>query len=365
MEYYRDLKGINFAVGPVEMDDETREIGGVKLPYFRTDEFSNIAKENERLIKNIVNSGEDSKAIFLTTSGTGAMEATVQNMFSNNDKILIINGGSFGSRFAELCKIHDVDFIELKLETGRQIRKEDLDKFKNIGLTGLLVNIHETSTGLLYDIELIKEFCKNEKLFLVVDSISSLLADDYDMKKNMIDVTIIGCQKALALPPGLSIIVMSKRAINRVKNNKVKSMYFDLKRYLKDGERGQTPFTPAVGIILQLNNKLNRINELGVDYYIRKTQEVADDFREKIKEYPFEIASESLSNTLTPLYVRGNMKAHDIFVYLKSNYNIYLCPNGGALKDKLIRVGHIGNLSKKDNDKLISALHDMKEKGLI
>lgn len=365
MEYYKDLIGTNFAVGPVEMDYETRELGSIKLPYFRTEEFSNINKENERLIKSIVNSGENSRAIFLTASGTGAMEATIQNVFSNKDKVLVINGGSFGNRFVELCKIHNIEYVELNLESGHQIKETDLNKYRSIGLTGLLVNIHETSTGVLYDIDLIKRFCDEEKLLLVVDSISSLLADKYDMGKNNIDVTIIGCQKALALPPGLSIIIMSEKAIERVKNNSVSSMYFNLKKYLNDGERGQTPFTPAVGIILQLNEKLNRINDLGVEYYIKNTEKIANDFRKRIKEFPFEIVSENLSNTLTPLYVKGNMTAYDIFLYLKDNYNLFLCPNGGELKDKLIRVGHIGNLSIEDNDKLINALYDMKENGLI
>ncbi|SCJ41571.1 Soluble hydrogenase 42 kDa subunit [uncultured Clostridium sp.] len=365
MNYYENLNGINFSVGPVQMDTETKLIGFNDLPYFRTEEFSKINKESEMLIKKLVNADDSSRAIFLTTSGTGAMEATVQNLFTDKDKVLIINGGSFGSRFVELCKIHNIQFEELILTTGSQVKIEHLNKFRNKGFTSLIVNIHETSTGVLYDIETLRNFCNEENLLLVVDSISSFLSDPYDMKKNNIDITIIGSQKGLALPPGLSIIVMSERALNKINTNTVKSLYFDLKKYLNDGERGQTPFTPAVGILLQLNEKLKRVNSMGIDYYINKAYELSNYFREQIKYFPFEIASESLSNTVTPLYVRGNMKAHDLFEYLKDNYNIYLCPNGGDLKDKLIRVGHIGNISKIDIDKLINAFCEMKERNLI
>lgn len=365
MSTYENLNGINFSVGPVHMDNETKAIGSSDSPYFRTKEFSDITFENETLIKKMVNASNDSRVIFLTTSGTGAMEASVQNIFTPKDKVLIINGGSFGSRFVEICKIHNIPFEELLVNKGKQIDAEKLNNYKNKGFTGLIVNIHETSTGTLYDIKTLKKFCEEENLIFIVDSISSFLADKYDMQENNIDVTIIGSQKGLSLPAGLAIIVVSNRAIERIQSNVVKSMYFDLKTYLKDGERGQTPFTPAVGIFLQLNEKLRRVDSLGIDHYINKVNELATYFREKIKDYPFEIASESLSNTVTPLYVNGNMKAHDLFEYLKDNYKIYLCPSGGDLKDTLIRVGHIGNLNKSDYDKLFKALDEMKEGNLI
>lgn len=119
-----------------------------------------------------------------------------------------------------------------------------------------MVNAHETSTGVLYDLDLIGDFCKKENIFLVVDAISAFLADDINMKKNNINVMITGSQKALALPAGMALIVVDKKAIERIENNNVKSMYFNLKDYLNNGKRGQTPFTPAVSIILQLNSRL-------------------------------------------------------------------------------------------------------------
>ena len=94
--------------------------------------------------------------------------------------------------------------------------------------------------------ELIGEFCRRNRLFLVVDAISSFLADDFEMEKWGVDLVLTGSQKALALPPGLSVLVLNGKAAERIRNNQVKSIYFDLKEYLKDGERGQTPYTPAV-----------------------------------------------------------------------------------------------------------------------
>ncbi|GKX67821.1 pyridoxal-phosphate-dependent aminotransferase family protein [Inconstantimicrobium mannanitabidum] len=356
---------LNFTVGPVMMDDKIRKIGEQQIPYFRTDEFSYITLESERLIKEIIKTEEKSRVIFLTASGTGAMEATVMNTLSKDDKVLVVNGGSFGHRFEELCEIHEIPHEVIRLECGHKLTKEHLEQYRDKGFTAFLVNAHETSTGVLYDLELIGEFCKEQNIFLIVDSISSFIADKYEMDKCHIDVTIIASQKAIALPPGVSIIVVNERAVKRIEENNVKSMYFNLKSYLSNGERGQTPFTPAVGILIQLNAKLKDIAEVGVETYINRSRALAEDFRNKIKELPFEIVSENLSNAVTPLKPLGKMGAHDIFEYIKDNCNIFVCPNGGELRDTLFRVGHIGDLKIEYNDKLIEVLKDMYKRGML
>ena len=106
---------LNFTVGPVMASDEVRAIGAEQIPYFRTAEFSSVMKENERLLKQFAKSTENSRVIFITGSGTASMEASVINVFSPNDKILIVNGGSFGERFVQLCKIHSIPYAEIIL----------------------------------------------------------------------------------------------------------------------------------------------------------------------------------------------------------------------------------------------------------
>ena len=142
-------------------------------------------------------------------------------------------------------------------------------------------------------------------------------------------------------------------------------MYLDLKDALKNDERGQTPFTPAVGILRQINARLHEIkSEGGTRAAIEKMNALAEDFRSKIKDMPFEIVSESMSNAVTPLHPL-TASAYDIFTTLKDEYGIWICPNGGELRDKVFRVGHIGALTTEDNDKLIDALRDMQKRGLI
>ena len=356
---------LNFTVGPVMCSNEILDIGKNQIPYFRTPEFSSIMLENEKLILKFVKAPKNSKAIFMTNSSTGSMEAVVMNCFTNKDKVLVINGGSFGKRFEELCEIHEIPHEVLKLNYGQKLSKENLYKYDKKGFTGLLVNICETSTGVLYDSEMIGEFCKKNNIFYVCDCVSSFLADPFNMEHCNADVMITGSQKALACPPGVSIIVLSIKAIERVNNSKVKSMYFNLKDALKNMERGQTPFTPAVSILLQINRRLKEIEENGgIDNETTRIKKQADDFRNKIKNLPFEIVSDSLSNCVTPLHPI-NVSAYKIFEILKDEYSIWVCPNGGDMKDTIFRVGHIGALTHDDNTTLINAFLDLQKRGLI
>lgn len=356
---------INFTVGPVQSSEKVLAIGAEQVPYFRTTEFSAVMLENENLIKKFANADEKARAIFITGSGTASMEATIMNTLTPADKVIVINGGSFGHRFVKLCKIHDIPFSEITLENGMVLTSGMLSAYDRQGYTAFIVNVHETSMGVHYDINMISEFCKKNNLFLIVDAISSFLADDFNMKELEADVMITGSQKALACPPGISIIVLSPKALKRVENIDSKCMYFDLKDALKNGERGQTPFTPAVSILLQINARLREIDSSGgQDSEKAKIAALAKDFRSKITKLPFEIVSESMSNAVTPLHPTTAL-ASDIFLTLKEDYGIWVCPNSGVMKDAVFRVGHIGELTIEDNDKLIAALTDMQRRGLI
>ena len=356
---------LNFTIGPVMSSEEVLKIGGEQTPYFRNDEFSQVMLENERLMKEFVYADDESRVVFITGSGTAAMEATIMNVFKEDDKVLIVNGGGFGQRFVDLCQLHDVSYDEVKLDFGCDITKETLNSYSDKGYTGFLVNICETSSGIYYNLDLISEFCNQNNIFLVVDAISSFLANPLNMIKHKIDVVITGSQKALACPPGISVIVLSKNALKRVNNNKCKSMYFDLQDALKNGERGQTPFTPAVSILLQINARLKEIKKSGgVEVEIKRIGILANDFRDKIKDLPFEIKTESLSNSVTAVFCNSG-SAKEIVDKLKFDYGIWVNPNGGELADKMFRVGHIGHLTIEDNDKLIEAFYDLKDMGII
>ena len=368
MKHMNEKSMLNFTVGPVMSSEAVRAIGAEQVPYFRTAEFSALMLENESLVKKFAKAEEDARVCFMTGSGTASMEAAVMNLFTREDKVLVIDGGSFGHRFVQLLEIHEIPHQVIRPAFGCGVTAEELAPFEGKGFTGFLVNLDETSVGVLYDIHLISEFCKRNGIFLVVDSISSFLCDPFNMKELGVQAMITGSQKALACPPGISLIVLSPEAVERVYANKPKTMYLDLKLALKNGERGQTPFTPAVGTLRQIHQRLKEIEASGgVDAEVARIGALASYFRGKLQELnlPFTIISNSLPNAVTPLAPADGVSAYDIFLKLKDEYGIWICPNGGELKDKVFRVGHIGALTEADYDALLKALVELKERGLI
>ena len=358
---------LNFTVGPVQSCDAVHAIGAQDVPYFRTAEFSEVMLENERLMLKFAGAPEGAHAVFITGSGTASMEAVVMNLLTPEDRALVVNGGSFGARFCKICEVHGIPHDEIGLEPGKALqRRREAENDggegpdRGVKYTAFLVNKHETSTGVHYDMRLIAEYCRENNLLLIVDNISSFLCDEFDMAALGADVMITGSQKALACPPGVSIIVLSPRALERVAANDPKCMYFDLKDALRNQERGQTPFTPAVGTLLQINARLKEIDANGgVASEVAKAHGLAEYFRRGIKDLPLDIVSESLSNAVTPLQPTNGMSAYDIFLKLKDEHGIWVCPNGGELKDTVFRVGHMGCLTTADYDKLLIALREV------
>lgn len=351
---------LNFAVGPVMMDDETLDVSSRQIPYFRTNEFSAVVDTCRKNLRSLFGAKDSYRVLFMTGSGTAAMEAAVMNVLSPKDRAIVVNGGTFGERFAKICSVHGIGYTEIECERGKTLTEERLAAIDGSGYTAFLVNLCETSTGVLYDIDMISEYCKKYGLLLIVDAVSAFLCDAFCMTKNGIDVVITGSQKALALAPGLGIMCFSERAAERIAANDVKSLYFDLKDYLSNDERGQTPFTPAVGVILQLEEKTTRLMAAGgIDTALEKTREKARYFRQGISGMPFELFADRPSAAVTALSVCSGKDAYDIFIELKDKHGIFVCPNGGALKSSVFRVGHMGRLSYGDYDRLISALNDV------
>lgn len=348
-----------FTVGPVEMYDDLLFGSNEQIPYFRNEWFSNIMFELDANIKAVTNMSENDKNIVLTCSGTGAMEAVVMNCLSENDKVLIIVGGTFGQRFEELCKIHSIAYDAIKVENGQAFDADCLKMYDSKGYTALLVNIDETSTGQLYPIDVLSDFCVRNNMLFIIDAISSLFADEIDFTANKIDALIFSSQKALALAPGVAVVSLSERMCKEHIVGNAKTMYFDFAAYLANGLRGQTPFTPAIGIIVQMNEMIRKIKDMGIEQKITATKELAENFRDKAVTADFKIPQYPLSNALTPLIFEKDAKVY--YQKLIEDYDITVNPCGGDNADRMLRIGHMGNLTVEDNDMLIKALCEIRE----
>lgn len=346
-----------FTIGPVEMFPETLELGGKQVPYFRNDEFSDVVFSVCDGLKRLL-FNKNGEIILLTSSGTGAMEATVLNCFSKEDKLIVIEGGSFGHRFAQICEVHDIPYKSVKFENETLTKDMIEEVIGDEKFTGLLVNMDETSNGQLYDIEMLSQVCCEHDLVFVVDAISAFLADEINMDKYGIDAVILSSQKALALAPGLSIVSLSEKMLKRVDAIDSKTLYFDFKNHLKNAERGQTPFTPAVRIIIELEDMVKRLEKKGIDNIIKETNELAVYFRKRIKEIGLDYPTYPLSNAVTPV-IFPDENADVIYQKLIDEYGFTVNPNGGDLGKKMFRVSHVGKHSISDVEELVVAINNL------
>ncbi len=343
-----------FTVGPVEMYPETLRIEGTQLPYFRTPEFSRIMKEIETWFLRSIHAPEGSYFISLTASGTGAMDAAAANLLSREDKVLVINGGSFGARFSRICDHYGIPHEDYVIPFLHAFCREEFEQYSGRGFTALLVNACDTSTGQLYDLDYLGDFCARNHMLFVVDAVSAYLADPIDMERQNIDVLLTASQKALALAPGVSLAALSPKAAEHLGKGPG-SYYFDFQDYINNQKRGQPPFTSAVGIMLTLHQRLETIMDRGIAAVNAEHAERAAHFRGLIRDLPVELPAIPLSNSCTPvLFPEKNASA--IYESLKEKYGIILTPSGGDWKDRQLRVGHLGNLTLRDYDDLAEKL---------
>ena len=344
-----------FTPGPVKMSEDILEIGAKQTPYFRNSEFSDVTFACEKNLLEMVNAPEGSKVIFLTASGTAGMESAVMNLLNKDDNALVVNGGGFGARFVDICATHAVPHTNFK------VKNTNLSDIENLApdepYTALVVNAHETSVGHLYNLDAMGEYSTNNDMLYIVDAISMLVTDPLDMQRSNIDVVIASSQKGLALPPGLTMVILAPKALKKVQD--INSLYFNFKDYLTNGERGQTPYTPAVTIMLQLEARLNQIKKRGgVEQSIASAKEIANYFRGSIKALPLKEYTPYMPNAMTALTPTDGKSAMDIVNDLEENYKVMVCPNGGPERDLVFRVSHMGEMTKEYTDILINALHD-------
>ena len=329
-------------------------IGAKQPPYNRTDAFSHLTHEILAGLKYVFQTNEE--VALITGSGTLAMEAAVLNFLTPADNVIVVNGGTFGQRWGDLCRIHAIPYREIKLIAGADL---NLDLLRGIcgdeKHTALLINAHETSTGQLYDIQAIGKIACDFGLLYIVDAISSICADPFQMDDWGVDVAILSSQKAMALPPGLSFVAIGARALVRLQGVAPKTLYLNLQDYLSNQKRGQLPYTPAIGLLLQLHQRLLDIQQHTLPEIIAHHARCSADFRQAITDLPFSTLPTRQSNAMTAL-ICEDMDALNVVHQLQIHHEIEVAPSGGALKNKLIRISHMGVQNSSDNDFVIAAL---------
>lgn len=339
-------------VFPGIIEDSILSIGSWQIPYMRTQEFSKMNLESEKILLDLIGC-KNGRTIIYTGSGTGAMDAVVANYVTTKNKAFIINGGTFGERWSLLCDYYKCDCYNYIIPFAKDINYDDLEKQIAVEKPDvLLCQHHETSSGQLFDLKKISDICHKYYISLVVDVISSFLVEELDMDKLGIDICITSTQKGLNIPPGLSIVFFSSRLNDYGYNHE--SYYFDFNSNFDNLKRGQTPFSPATTLYLQLHMRLKQLEASGVDANIKRVQNSALYFRELCEMYSWNIPAETPSYAITGFYV--NNKSSRIFRSLIEEFDTFIMP--GA-QEGFYRVSHMGLQSREDLLELARHIHEI------
>lgn len=340
-------------VFPGNIDESIMAIGAQPFMYMRTDRFSEINKESERILLNLIHC-TGGRTIIYTGSGTGAMSAVVENYCTTKKKAFVIDGGSFGHRWFQLCEYYGVPVVDYTVPFAKEIDYADLEKTVAAEQPDVfLCQHHETSTGQLFNLKEICRICHKYNVSLVVDVISSFLAEPLSMDELDIDICVTSTQKGLNIPPGLSVLFFSKNLYGYKFNHK--GYYWDFEDNFKNLERGQTPFSPATILYLQLNARLKQLQaEGGEQKSIDDVKHRALYFRELCKKYGWNVPAENPSMAVTGFQTKDT-EGRKVFKGLIDKYDTYIMP--GSVQG-FYRVSHMGLQSDEELELLAKHIRE-------
>ena len=342
--------------GPTPVPEDIRNEMAKPIIHHRTKEYQAIFKDVTDGLKKIFKTSND--IYTFTSSGTGAMEASIVNVLSPGDKIIVVRGGKFGERFGDIAKAYGVEAIPLDVPWGSAPSPADIKGLlkANPGVKGVYATLCETSTATVYDIKAIGEVVKNTDALYVVDAISGLGADKFENDAWGVDIAICGSQKGLMIPPGLAFCSVSSKAWKAVESSRLPKFYFSFKKYKKAMDSIDTPFTSAITLVIGLRKALETINNKGVDNVIAEHTAQADAFRSAVKAMGLGLFSKFPSNAVTAVNTPAGMDADALIKLLKTEYGVTFAGGQEQLKGKLFRAAHMGGIDKEHTVESIKAL---------
>lgn len=344
--------------GPTPIPDLVRAALSQPIVHHRTPVFQDLFTHVRKDLQHLFQTQQD--VLLLTATGTGAMEASISNLFSPRDKVIVLNAGKFGERWTQLALAYGLQPEEKKLELGHAIESTELEALlkNHTDAKAILFQASETSTGVAMPTREICRLAKKYKMLSVCDAITACGVFPLPMDEWGIDVLITGSQKALMIPPGLALIALSDPAWKATETAKNPRFYFDLKREKKMQAKAQTAWTPAISLIQGLAESLKLLKAEGLEKVFQRHDLLARATRNAAQALGLEIlAKKSPSNAVTAVKVPSQISdGKKIPQWMQEKYGVTIVGGQDELEGKIIRLSHIGYCDRFDIVTGISAL---------
>jgi len=326
--------------------------------HHRHPEFREILAEVREGLKYLFQTKNE--VLIFASSGTGAMEGAVANTLSRGDRVLVVRGGKFGERWAEISSAYGLEVDNIDVEWGEAVSVEQIkERLGKDSYKAILIQASETSTGVKHPIKKIAELVADTDTLLIVDGITAVGVFPIPFDEWRLDVLVTGSQKALMLPPGLSFACLSEKAWKACERSDLPKYYFDFKKERKNLENNQTSYTPAISLIVGLREALKMIKETGLEKIFDETAKMARATREAMIALGLELfAPRSPSEACTAVKAPQGIDSQKLVKLMREKYGFTIAGGQGKAKGKIFRIAHMGYISKYELIACISALEE-------
>ncbi|MFC1807344.1 pyridoxal-phosphate-dependent aminotransferase family protein [Candidatus Omnitrophota bacterium] len=343
--------------GPTPVPTEALLSMAKPIIHHRTPQFKTIFKEAVEGLRYIFQTKND--LFIFASSGTGAMESSISNLLSPGDKAIIVRGGKFGERFAEICQAYGVEPINIDVKWGNAVDPDDIKKLldDNKDVKAVYATLCETSTAVINDIKAIGEVVSKTDAVLVVDAISGLGSVELKTDEWNVDIVISGSQKGLMIPPGLSFISVSQKAWKLVESAKLPRYYFCYKTAKKAADKDDTPWTPAVTLIIGLVEALNIIKNDTLEGTFARHKRMAEAVKSAASGLKLDLLSpDAPSDAVTAIKLPDSIDGVKLVKTMRDTYGVGIAGGQAQLKGKIIRIATMGFMTQWDVIVAISCL---------
>ncbi len=349
-------KKVLLTPGPTPVPERALTRMAMPALHHRHSEFKKVLGEVREGLKYIFQT--KGEVIIFASSGTGAMEAAVTNTLCKGDSVLVVQGGKFGERWGQICKAYGVVADILEVEWGKAVKVAEVAaKLKEKPYKALLVQATETSTAVRHPVKELAELVKGTDTLYIVDGVTGVGVFPLPFDELGIDVLVTGSQKALMLPPGLAFAALSEKAWKACDKSDLPKYYFNFKKELKNLGNNETAYTPAVSLLVGLHEVIKMYKEETLEKVFAENAKMAEACRAALVALGLKLfAPESPSEACTAAWTPANVDGAEVVKRIRDVYGYAIAGGQDQVKGKIIRIAHMGYISRYDLVACIAAL---------
>lgn len=351
------MKRLLMTPGPTPVAPETQLAMAQPILHHRAPAFMEIMAQVREDLKYLFETEQE--VLMFAATGTGAMEGAVANTLSPGDTAMVVEGGKFGERWTELCKVYGIKVDLMKIDWGYAADPQEVVRRldANPAIKAVFVQANETSTGVQHPVKELAAITKSRPgTILVVDAISALGGYPLPMDEWGIDILVAGSQKAMMLPPGLAFAALSPKAWEFVKTSTCPKYYFDFAKQLKSQQKNQTAYTSAVTLTMGLQQVMGWIREKGLDKIYAHNRKLSLATKAAVKAMGLELfAKQNPSDVLTAVQAPAGIDGQQVVAKMREK-GIWIAGGQAQAKGKIFRIAHMGYIDEQDLLGTIGAL---------